>query len=48
MISQTLRVVLFLGLLIFPPAAATVAIGTPGGGSLFHHGPIMCGPGPDC
>jgi hypothetical protein len=48
MITQTLRLMLLVGLLIFPPATATVALGLLGGAGLGHHGPVMCGPGPDC
>ena len=48
MITQTLRLMLLVGLLVFPPAVASVVIGIPGGASLEQHGPIMCGPGPDC
>jgi hypothetical protein len=46
MISPALRVILLLGLLIFPAASATIVI--PEGAALSHSGPIMCGPGPDC
>ena len=48
MITQTLRLMFLVGLLIFPPATATVEIGITGGAGLGHHGPVMCGPGPDC
>jgi hypothetical protein len=48
MITQTLRLMLLVGLLIFPPATATVAAGILGGAGLGHNGPVMCGPGPDC
>ena len=46
MISQTLRVLLLVGLLILPPAAAAVAIDVHGAAA--HHGPVICGPGYDC
>lgn len=46
MISQTLRVMLLVGLLILPPATAAVAIGVQGAAA--HHGPVICGPGHDC
>jgi hypothetical protein len=46
MISQALRGMLLVGLLIFP-VTASAAIG-PGGAALSHSGPVMCGPGPDC
>jgi hypothetical protein len=48
MITQILRLMLLAGLLIFPPVTAALAIGIPGGAGLGHHGPVMCGPGPDC
>jgi len=48
MITQTLRLMLLIGLLVFPPATATVAIAMTGNIGLGHHVPIMCGPGPDC
>jgi hypothetical protein len=47
MISQTLRVILLVGLLI-SPATASAVTGIPGGAAFSHHGPVMCGPGPDC
>jgi hypothetical protein len=46
MISQALRMMLLVGLLIFPATAS--ATGIPGGTELFNSGPVMCGPGPDC
>jgi len=46
MIIPALRVILLVGLLIFPAASATIVI--PEGAALSHSGPIMCGPGPDC
>jgi hypothetical protein len=48
MISQALRVALFLGLLIAAPAVATVRIATPALLPLSQHGPVVCGPGYGC
>jgi hypothetical protein len=47
MLRQSLRVLLLAGLLIFP-VAASAAIDIPGVAVLSNHGPVACGPGPDC
>jgi hypothetical protein len=47
MIPQAVRMLLLAGLLILP-AVVSAAMGTPGLTVLSNHGPVNCGPGPEC